>query len=207
MSQSYIFVDRLQKLDIHTAKVNAITGSSYVELPDWVKNKKAIINIQNKDQKCFLYSVLCALKTPSSHPERPSHYANRVHELLYKEDDMPMNIGKVMFFEKRNNLRINIYSIENDDQRSEQSSNSIFPLFVSCNKEKIELPLIHLMFHENHYSYIKDFDRLMGSHDVKHYVCPYCCEFQSNGNGSKEAMDKHMSYCITGQKVQIRASY
>lgn len=192
--QSYITPFNLNSIDIHIAKVNAISGSSYVELPDFIRNKKAIINIKNEDKKCFLYSVLCGLKIPENHPERVSHYVNRINDLLYKEDDMPMDINKIIFFEKRNDLRINLYGLED---------RSIIPLYVSHNKDKVDFPLIHLFFYKNHYCYIKDFNKLMGSSGEKYLVCPYCCEFTSNGTGAKNAMDKHMSYCITGQKVEM----
>ena len=33
-------------------------GSSYIPLPDFILKKKAITNIQNKDEKCFLWCVL-----------------------------------------------------------------------------------------------------------------------------------------------------
>ena len=42
-------------LEIHTAEFNPMNGSSYIPLPDWISNKKAIVNIQNKDEKCFLW--------------------------------------------------------------------------------------------------------------------------------------------------------
>ena len=32
-------------------------GSSYIPLPDWISNKKAIVNIENKDEKCFLWCI------------------------------------------------------------------------------------------------------------------------------------------------------
>ena len=43
------------KLEIHTVEYNPTKGSSYIPLPDWIKNKKAIVNIENKDEKCFLW--------------------------------------------------------------------------------------------------------------------------------------------------------
>ena len=43
----------VKKLEIHIVKNNPINGSSYIHLPDWIKNKKAIVNIKNKDEKCF----------------------------------------------------------------------------------------------------------------------------------------------------------
>ena len=45
-------------LEIHTNEYEPMKGSSYIPLPDWISNKKAIINIQNKDEKCFLWCIL-----------------------------------------------------------------------------------------------------------------------------------------------------
>lgn len=45
-------------LEIHTVKYKPMKGSSYIPLPDFIMKKKAIINIQNKDEKCFQWSIL-----------------------------------------------------------------------------------------------------------------------------------------------------
>ena len=44
-------------LEIHTVDYKPMKGSSYIPLPDCIMKKKAIVNIQNRDQKCF-FSVL-----------------------------------------------------------------------------------------------------------------------------------------------------
>jgi hypothetical protein len=184
-------------LDIHVAKVNALTGSSYTPLPKFIADKKAIINIKNKDNKCFLYSVLCGLECPERDAERVSKYTDRVKELKYKEEDMPMEMNKIIFFEKRNNIRINVYGLDRND---------VVPLYVSSIKEMEGVPFIHLFYHDKHYSYIKNFNRLFGQEGKRHLVCPYCCQFTTNqscrANG-EEAMKKHMQYCISGQKVEM----
>lgn len=41
------------KLEIHTVDYKPMRGFSYIPLPDFILRKKAIVNIQNKDQKCF----------------------------------------------------------------------------------------------------------------------------------------------------------
>ena len=46
------------RLEVHTVEYNPIKGSSYIDLPEWIKNKKAIINIKNRDDKCFIWSIL-----------------------------------------------------------------------------------------------------------------------------------------------------
>ncbi len=41
-------------IDIHILKSDPLKASSYIDLPSVIKNKKAVINIKNKDNKCFL---------------------------------------------------------------------------------------------------------------------------------------------------------
>ena len=118
---------------------------------------------------------------------------------------MPMEIDKIMYFEKRNKLRINVYGLSGKD-------NDVVPLFVSSNKVNTQYPLIQLLYikdeKNSHYCYIKDSNRLMSNRFIKgdrhcNLVCPYCCEFQAHGGQGEKAMEKHMSYCITGQKVEM----
>ena len=43
-------------------KINPNRGGSYIDSPDWIKNKKATINpIKRKDNKCFQYAVTVTL--------------------------------------------------------------------------------------------------------------------------------------------------
>ena len=47
--------------DLHTVSYKPLKGETYIPLPKELADKKAIINIQNKDNKCFLWRVLRAL--------------------------------------------------------------------------------------------------------------------------------------------------
>ena len=38
-----------------------IVKNTFIESPDWIKNKNFTINPQNKDNKCFQYSVIISL--------------------------------------------------------------------------------------------------------------------------------------------------
>ena len=54
--------DNVEVLGIHFYKIEVESGSSYIESPEWIKNKKATINLQNtKDNRCFLYAKTIAL--------------------------------------------------------------------------------------------------------------------------------------------------
>ena len=40
------YFKEVYKLEIHTVEYNPTKGSSYIPLPDWISNKKAIVNIK-----------------------------------------------------------------------------------------------------------------------------------------------------------------
>ena len=61
MGSGFVFV-RLENTIIKYARYNPIGGSSYIPTPNFIAAKKAIINIQNRDDElCFLYCVAAAL--------------------------------------------------------------------------------------------------------------------------------------------------
>lgn len=61
---------------MHQSKFRQFKGNSYIELPEWISRKKAIVNIQNRDEKCFMWSLLSTLHLVDTHPERITYYKN-----------------------------------------------------------------------------------------------------------------------------------
>ena len=47
-------LDKIACLEINIGKYEPLAPTSYIKLPKELSNKHAIINIKNKDQKCFL---------------------------------------------------------------------------------------------------------------------------------------------------------
>ena len=76
----------VDKLEIHTVEYNPANGSFYIPLPDWITNKKAIVNIQNKDEKCFLWCILRYLYPREDNDFRITDlkkYENSLMELFF----------------------------------------------------------------------------------------------------------------------------
>ena len=46
------------RLEIHKVEYKPMNGESFILLPEFIKKTNAIINIQNEDNKCFLWSIL-----------------------------------------------------------------------------------------------------------------------------------------------------
>ena len=60
-ASNYIF-ERIDLLEYHLHKKSLNRGSSYIESPKWLKDKKVTINPQNtEDNKCFQCAITAAL--------------------------------------------------------------------------------------------------------------------------------------------------
>ena len=65
-------LDKIMHMYINFHRLALTRGGCYIELPEWLKNKKAVINPQNNDEECFKWAVIAALhhKDIKRHPER-----------------------------------------------------------------------------------------------------------------------------------------
>ena len=52
------YFKEIVNLEIHTVDYRPMKGGSYIPLPDWIMRKKAIVRLRNKDNKCFIWSIL-----------------------------------------------------------------------------------------------------------------------------------------------------
>ena len=63
-------------LNLNVARFAPLSGSKYTPLLKYLQKKKAIVNVQNKDERCFAYAIAFALY-PIAHennPCRPQKY-------------------------------------------------------------------------------------------------------------------------------------
>ena len=59
--ESAFTLDKLMNLYINFHSLVLTQGSSYIELLEWIKNKKEVIDPQNKDEECYKWAVIAAL--------------------------------------------------------------------------------------------------------------------------------------------------
>ena len=60
MRSKFVF-ENVELLHYKLHKISLNRGGSYVDSPEWLKNKKATINPKNNDEKCFQYALTVAL--------------------------------------------------------------------------------------------------------------------------------------------------
>ena len=100
-------------LEIHIVDCKPIKASTYIPLPDNIIRKKAIINMENKDDKCFLWSVLCYLHPTEKHNTRLTDLRKYENDLNFKGIDFPVKFNDITKFENQNPdlPGINVFSV------------------------------------------------------------------------------------------------
>ena len=58
MRESEFVFDRVDLLHYNFHKISLNRGGSYIDFPEWIKNKKATINPRNNGDKCFQYALI-----------------------------------------------------------------------------------------------------------------------------------------------------
>lgn len=150
-------VNKIIELEVNTVKYSPVPGASYMELPPKIRFTGGIINIQNEDNKCFLWSVLAALHPVERNLYNVSHYEQYEDVLNFEGIDYPVSLSKVEKFEKQNLLSINVFGYE-DGQ--------VFPLYLSKMENNYkEINLLYLSDEDNsHYCWIQNISRFLKSH-------------------------------------------
>ena len=187
-------------LEIHTVEYKPIKGSSYIPLPDWITRKKAIVNIQNRDQKCFLWCILRYLHPRDCNDYLLTDLKKYEFSLNTEGIDFPMKLKHISKFEKLNPSLpgINVFSVSDN--------NKFYPLKMV---EKDCRNTIDWFFYEqdgvSHYSLIKNFTRLFKSEITSSkngpvFICKKCFTHFTK----YELLQKHISYCSSNEIVAVR---
>ena len=90
-------------------------GAGYIDLLANIKNKRAVINVKNKDNRCFEYAILSALhhNEIKDNPKRPSKYKGHLDKLNFTGIDLPVSPNDFCKFEKQNpGIGIHVYGYE-----------------------------------------------------------------------------------------------
>lgn len=143
-------------------------GSTYIPLPVDIASKKAVINVKNEDQYCFMWAVLAALHSVSIHPERVSHYQRCRNELNFNGIEFPVNREGIKKFERLNpSISITVIGYERGKE---------FPYYIpDVKKEKHGTLLYWSGEKKSRYAWIKNLNRFL-SRQTKHKTEMFYCE-------------------------------
>ena len=181
---------KIQSLKLHFAEFKPLKGSSYIELPDWIKKKKAVINILNKtDSECFKWCITRVMN-PIGKRKNQNLITKKLREQSKIFDwtgvNFPTSFEDISRFEKNNCVSVKVLGC--DDDRREivhlRNGNGLYKFAVT------------LLLFEEHYCLVRNMSRLASrqSRDGITYFCNYC----SFSNQVREKVLKHQESC-TGE--------
>ena len=163
----------IKYLKIYFHKTNALKGMTYVKFPI---RTNSILNVQNVDTYCFLWSILASIHPVDKNPQRVSKYEPYRDELNIDNIDLTygMRITDIPRFEILNpTLTINVFEYSTE----EDNDYRLVPLYISIHNENRRIK--DLFFYKNHYILLKKLHVFIGKHD-NHYVCRNCLSSYSN---------------------------
>ena len=108
-------LDKILVAFINVAQYQPLRGGNYMVLPIKLKNKKAILNIQNRGNECLRWTLRAALfpAPRGRNPIRPSSYPTE-DGLDFTGIDFPTPVSQIDRLERQNpNLAINVFGWEN----------------------------------------------------------------------------------------------
>ena len=190
---------KVEKLVLHTTRWDPINAGSYIELPPELKNKKAIINMKNQDDKCFLWSVLRGLNPKDKNTERIDN------DLKSKEDTLnmqgiqyPVSFRGIDRFESQNpEISITVLGYN----KNEKINTLKISKYTGC-KHDIVLLLIK-DGEKSHYCLVKNTSALLASQINNHKGTRNICLNCMNSFKSQDSLNKHKEYCYNNECVKI----
>ena len=174
-------------------------GSAWIPLPEKLAQKKAIVNMKNKDDFCFKWCVTRAANMVENHPERITEdLREQAEKFDWTDCKFPMPLEKIKFFEKRNNLSINVY----------EWNGHASPLIVTKEEKPFHIDLVFLTkgTDQAHFALVKNFSRFAscqvpGKGGNERYFCKRCL----NSFPRVESLEKHKEICgeFAAAKIEL----
>ena len=196
----WVFLE-VENITLHTDIWDPLNASSYIDLPKELKNKKAIINMKNKDNKCFLWSVLRVLNPKDKDAERiDKDLKSKEHTLNMKGITYPVSFKDITRFEKQNpdisitvlgyNKKEKVYPLSEYTKRKDERKHQIVLLLIKDGEN-------------SHYCYVKNLSALLSSQVNKHNHKLYFCLNCLNGSDDPEKLKIHKKYCLEEDSIKI----
>ena len=150
---------------------------------------KGLINIKNKDLKCFLWCHIRLINPQNKNAERINKQDRKIaFTLNYSGIDFPMKAHDFELVEKRFEMNVDVFCYEN----------KVYPICISKKSNTQVLNVLIITSEEkSNYVFIKDFDRLMYSKaktkdSHKKYFCMSCLQNFT----TEEVLSNHKKQCL-----------
>ena len=180
----------VDRLEVSTAQFNPIGGSSYIPTPERIANSQTCINVQNKNEFCFLYCIAASVLNLNDNAHRTSNYRDSVNELKTDGLKFPLPLYQIPKFERLNpEYSVDVFYL--DDETS-----TIMPLKVTeCFERQHHVNLLLLAEDDKrHYILIKNLPGLFNDKSNSKNAC-FPCRYCFRRCWTAEILAKHIKDC------------
>lgn len=169
-------------------------GAKHCKLPSWLSKKACMVNIQNKDDRCLEYALICALHFKElegdSNKERVSRWSRWLGTLKFDGVDFPVMAKDMHQIESLNDLAINVYALRDEECSKDMFMSNLYLLHKTARAGEA----INLFLYRDHYCYVHDWKAMTNKDGGHKFHCPTCLvSFRT-----KEALDLHCTECEKG---------
>ena len=202
------FFYKIDEIIILFARRKKTKAGTYIKLPKIIEDKRACVNIKNKNDNYCLIWCLLAQKyydtIKSKDKNEVYHYKKYLDEIIKPKDiiypiDIQHDIPK---FEKLNNIKINVYQYDKKFTKLETLYNN-----NERNKNVITLLLIDELNEDGtkneHLIWIKDLGRLLRFND-KHEKRFWCSQCLNSSYKTEELLEEHQKLCYNHESVATK---
>ena len=193
--------DKVLHFDILVNVYKPLAGSSYMALPKFLADKKALINPKNiNDNECFKWCVTEAVYPQKVKRERISKISKENAKLFNWEGiNFPVKKTQINLFEKNNpEYAVNVLGYSGSD--------GIHPIRISKHYTS-DKAAINLMLFSNedkhHYVLVNNLSRLVGMQTNKHKGKTHICLNCFNTFSIKKSFEQHTEFCLNNEAVKI----
>lgn len=185
----------IHELLVQVNQFEPISGSSYIPLPKFLQNKKAIINVKNEDQQCFKYAILSAIFPVTSNAQLVSSYIHNAKKVNFEGLTFPVDLKSIGIFEKRNpTISINVYMFNEDKDK-------IHTLRLTKDPKTTHIHLLLLTnANTTHFCWIKNLSRLISKQTSSNTRKKHYCDRCLNHFSSEMKLNEHRVACFSQNK-------
>ncbi|KAF4531795.1 hypothetical protein B566_EDAN017337 [Ephemera danica] len=188
--------DEVKYIEVRVNKYQPLKASSYLALPRHIAGTHAVINPNNQDQECFKWAILA--KCVRQNPQVINNLRPFEGEYNWANINYPTPLRDIKKSEQGNDITVNVCALDEESK--------VYPVRVVETEKDDHRDLLIIQDEENtHYTYIKDFNRLVSFQVTKRngavFVCKRCF---THYNEDEERFRAHRELCSQKDAVRIR---
>ena len=181
---------RFQEVERVEIQTDEMRVGKFIPLPDWLKKKQAIINMKNEnDEECFKWCIGRSQNSVEKNAERISSLLRKQCEKFdWSGISFPVCWKDIDNFERKNDISVNVLGLVGKE---------IVTLRKTKDKKEKHVILFKLKNGEaEHFTWVKNLNRLWFGVDSKHREQRQVCDGCLNSFASEKSLFQHKEFCV-----------